>query len=126
MSTDPNAPAYKEQEQLMHPFVLIAHHLIALGRQVPPSPAPGGGVAPNGAGGASLPASMTSGINTLIGWVKYIGYGASAMGLIAAAATMAIAHNRGTIGEHGGKLVFAIGAIIVIAASLDIVGVLAK
>jgi hypothetical protein len=100
----------------MHPIAALATSLLALGRQT----------SPTGSGGATLPPSMTQGINTIIGWVKYVGYGTTAIGLIAAAATMAIAHHRGTIGEHGGKLMFAIGGTIVIAAAMDIIGVLAK
>jgi len=39
---------------------------------------------------------------------------------------MAVAHHRGTVGEHAGKLITAIGAAIAIGAAVSIVGVLAR
>jgi hypothetical protein len=39
---------------------------------------------------------------------------------------MAVAHHRGTVGEHAGKLITAIGAAIAIGAAVGIVGALAK
>ena len=41
-------------------------------------------------------------------------------------AAMAVAHHRGTVGEHAGKLITAIGAAIAIGAAVGIVGALAK
>lgn len=83
-------------------------------------------VAPSGSGGAAPPANLVSGLNTLIGWAKYVGYGATIIGVIGAAVAMAVAHHRGTIGEHAGKLITAIAAAVVIGAAIDVVAVLAR
>ena len=99
----------------MHPFAALVA-LATLPAQV----------APTGGGGAAPPSNLVSGLNTLIGWAKYVGYGATMIGVIGAAVAMAVAHNRGTIGEHAGKLITAIGAAIVIGAAIDIVTLLAK
>jgi len=100
----------------MHPLAALLPALSHLGAQV----------APTGGGGAAVPPNVVAGLNTLIDWAKYIGYGVTILGVIGAGAAMAVAHHRGTVGEHAGKLITAIGAAIAIGAAVSIVGVLAK
>jgi hypothetical protein len=83
-------------------------------------------VSPGGGGGVGIPPKVAAGLNTLIDWAKYVGYGACIIGIIAAAVTMAIAHQRGSIGEHAGRVVTAIGAVIIIGAAVSLVAALAS
>lgn len=71
-------------------------------------PDPGQGTAPPG----------SAGFLTILQWAAYIGLGLGVLGVIAVGATMAVAHSRGTGGEHAAKLGWAFaGAMIVAGAS---------
>ena len=98
----------------MHPLHVITVAL-AYGSQVAPS---------GGAGAA--PPGMSAGINTILQWAQYLGYGVSMLGLIAAGAMMAVAHNRGTVGEHGAKIATAVGSAIVIGSATGLISALAR
>jgi hypothetical protein len=98
----------------MHPLHLVTVAL-AFGAQV--APAGGAGTAPPG---------MAAGINTILQWSQYLGYGVAMLGLVAAGAMMAVSHSRGTVGEHGAKIATAVGSAIVIGSATGIISALAK
>jgi hypothetical protein len=95
----------------MHPIAAV---LLALPAQVAPS-----------GGAGTAPPGMAAGINTILQWAKYIGYGIAMLGLIAAAAQMAIGHRQGGAGEHGTKVLASAAAAIIIGASIAIITALA-
>ncbi len=95
----------------MHLLAALTKPLASLGSQV----------APTGGGGVQLPGGVVAKLNTLIDWGKYIGYGVCILGLIAAAVAMAVAHSRGTLGEHGGRVITVVAAVIIIGAAVSIV-----
>lgn len=103
----------------MHSLVAVLHQFAGLPSQTPPS-------VPDGGGAASLPQQVVSGLNTLVAWVKYGGYGVTVMGLVGAAAAMAISHRSGnSLGEHGKGVFLAIAAAILIGSAASIVGTFA-
>ena len=67
----------------------------------------------------------TEGLNTLMGWAKWVALAVCILGLFAAGALMAIQSRRGEGGEHVGKIGMALGGVIVISAGAALVGFLA-
>jgi hypothetical protein len=98
----------------MHPLHLVT---VALAYASQVAPSGGAGTAPPG---------MSTGINTILQWSQYIGYGVSMLGLIAAGAMMAVSHSRGTVGEHGAKIATSVGAAIVIGSATGLISALAR
>lgn len=90
-------------------LVTAAHHLLA------DTPTPGN---------PSLPGNAEQAINTVLGWVKYIGLAACVAGLFLVAARMAVSHRHGGGGEHMTGLAYVAGALIIIGAAAAIIGAL--
>ncbi len=67
----------------------------------------------------------TDGINTLMGWGKWVALAVCILGLFSAGALMAVQSRRGEGGEHVGKIGMSLGGVIVIAAAAAMVGFLA-
>lgn len=66
----------------------------------------------------------TGGLNTIMGWAKWVALAVCILGLFAAGALMAIQSRRGEGGEHVGKIGMALGGVIVISAAAALVGFL--
>ncbi|RCK70113.1 hypothetical protein DT076_07910 [Desertihabitans brevis] len=67
----------------------------------------------------------TEGLNTILGWGKWVALAVCILGLFAAGALMAVQSRRGEGGEHVGKLGWALAGVVVISAAASIVGFLA-
>lgn len=78
-------------------------------------PNPGGGTQPPG----------FNKFSSVMGWSKWIALGVCVVGLIVAAASMAIQSRRGEGGEHASRIGIVMVAVIVISAAYSIVGFLA-
>lgn len=90
-------------------LVTAANHLVAA------TPTPGN---------PSLPGNAEQAINTVLGWLKYIGLAACVAGLFLVAARMAVSHRQGGGGEHMAGLAYVAGALIIIGAAAAIIGAL--
>ncbi|MDF2826779.1 MAG: putative rane protein [Mycobacterium sp.] len=66
----------------------------------------------------------TEGAVTIMGWAKWVALFVCILGLIAVGAMMAVGRSRGEGGEHVGKLGMSLGGVIVISASVALVGFL--
>lgn len=67
----------------------------------------------------------TEGFTAVMGWAKWVALAVCVLGLFAAGALMAIQSRRGEGGEHVGKIVMALGGVVVISAAAALVGFLA-
>lgn len=74
-------------------------------------PDPGGPEAPPGMGG----------ITTILQWLLWGVFGACVVGLLIAAAMMAVANRRGEGGEHVSKVGFALVATVIAGAAAGLV-----
>lgn len=91
------------------------HVLMAAAEFAAQVPDPGSGEAPPG----------TDGIETLLRWLAWIVFAACIAGVLIAAISMAINHQRGGIaGEGVNKLAWALGAAVVGASASGLVGAL--
>lgn len=75
-------------------------------------------------GNPSLPGNAETAINTVLGWVKYIGLAACVAGLFLVAARMAVSHRQGGGGEHMAGLAYVAGSLVIIGAAGAIIGAL--
>lgn len=66
----------------------------------------------------------TDGFVTIMGWVKWVALAICILGLILAAAMMAINSRRGEGGEHAGRIGMVLAAVIIIGAAGTLVGFL--
>jgi hypothetical protein len=78
-------------------------------------PDPGQGKAPPGSAKLLL----------LLQWVAYVGYAVCVMGVIVAAAGMAVQHRHGTAGENGSRLGWVLAGALLIGAAAALVQKLA-
>lgn len=76
-------------------------------------------------GPATLPGNTESQLNTVLGWIKYLGLAAAVAGLFIVAGKMAISHRTGAGGEHMAGLGYIAGALVIIGSASAIVGFLA-
>lgn len=72
----------------------------------------------------SLPGNAEQTINTVLGWLKYIGLVACVAGLFLVASRMAVSHRHGGGGEHMAGLAYVAGSLIIIGAAGAIIGAL--
>jgi len=72
----------------------------------------------------SLPGNAEQAINTVLGWIKYIGLVACVAGLFLVAARMAVSHRHGGGGEHMAGLAYVAGSLVIIGAAGAIIGAL--
>ena len=63
----------------------------------------------------------TEGFITIMGWVKWIGFGLAGIAVILVGIQMFFNSRRGEGGEHAGKLGWVLGGIILIGAAAGIV-----
>lgn len=96
--------------ELTHAGVMTLHHALA----DVPNPGP-----------ATLPGNTENQLNTVLGWVKYLGLAAAVAGLFLVAGKMAISHRTGGGGEHMAGLGYVAGALVLIGGASSIVGFLA-
>ncbi|WP_367645927.1 hypothetical protein [Paenarthrobacter ureafaciens] len=66
----------------------------------------------------------TEGLNSIMGWGKWVALAICVLGLFAAGALMAVQSRRGEGGEHVGKIGMSLGGVIVISAAAALVGFL--
>src|SRR4051794_17982699 len=76
---------------------------------------PGRGAAPPGA----------EKLTTLLQWAAYVGYAVAVLGVIIAAATMAIQHRHGTAGDNGARLGWVLAGALLIGSASALVGAMA-
>jgi len=75
-------------------------------------------------GRATLPGDTQAKLNTVLGWVKYLGLAAAVAGLFIVAAKMSISHRTGGGGEHLAGLGYVAGALVIIGGATSIVSFL--
>lgn len=75
-------------------------------------PDPGQGTAPPGSGG----------ITTILSWAAWVVFALCVVGVLSVAGAMAVAHRRGSGGEHASSLGWVLGACIVAGSASAIVG----
>lgn len=73
-------------------------------------------------GNPSLPGGAESQLNTVLGWVKYLGLTAAFIGLFIVAGKMAVSHRSGQGGEHMAGLGYIAGALIIIGSASALIG----
>jgi peptidoglycan/LPS O-acetylase OafA/YrhL len=66
----------------------------------------------------------TEGLNSIMGWGKWVALAICVLGLFAAGALMAVQSRRGEGGDHVGKIGMSLGGVIVISAAAALVGFL--
>jgi hypothetical protein len=71
--------------------------------------------------GEPLPPEVTSGLDTVVNWVKIIAYIVCGLGIIIAGGMMAIGQRRGEGGEHAARLGWVLAACILIGAATALV-----
>jgi len=102
---------------LSHPevhVVLVAHwRLLAQGSGTP-LPSPGSGT--------DLPGQVQQQLNSVLGWVKWLGLAAAFAGLFVAAGRMALSHRMGSGGEHMSALGYIAGGLVLIGSASALVG----
>lgn len=95
-------------------FDVFDHLNLAALRLLSQVPNPGRGQAPPGA----------DNLLTILRWAAYLGYAVCVLGVIVAAATMAIQHRHGTAGENGARLGWVLaGSLLIGSASALVNGV---
>ncbi|MDQ6740766.1 MAG: hypothetical protein M3021_10510 [Actinomycetota bacterium] len=94
---------------LLHAVVMSSHHYLA------DTPTPGN---------ATLPGNTETQLNTVLGWIKYLGLAACVAGLFLVAGKMAISHRTGGGGEHMSGLGYVAGALVIIGGASSIVSFL--
>jgi hypothetical protein len=90
----------------------MLQHLAAAVTVLAAPPDPGQGTPPPGSGG----------ITTMLGWVAWVVFALCVVGVLIVAGTMAVAHRRGSGGEHASSLGWVLGACIVAGSASAIVG----
>lgn len=83
------------------------HHLLA------DTPNPGNPTAPPGVG---------NNLNTVLGWIKYLGLAAALIGVFLVGARMAVHHRTGVGGEHLAALGYVAGALVLMGGASAMVG----
>lgn len=95
---------------LVHAVLMSSHHYLA------DTPQPGN---------ATLPGNTETQLNTVLGWIKYLGLAACVAGLFLVAGKMAISHRTGGGGEHMAGIGYVAGALVLIGGASSIVSFLA-
>ncbi|MDQ2729060.1 MAG: hypothetical protein M3Y91_14655 [Actinomycetota bacterium] len=95
---------------LVHAALTASHHYLA------DTPTPGN---------PTLPGNTAGKLDTVLGWVKYLGLAACIAGLFMVGGKMALSHRNGSGGEHMAGLGYVAGALIIIGGASSIVSFLA-
>lgn len=66
----------------------------------------------------------TAGLNSLLGWAKWLALAVCILGLFLVGALMAVNARRGEGGEHVGRIGVALGGVVLISAATALVGFL--
>jgi hypothetical protein len=89
--------------------VLATQHHVATGNIPSPS-------------NTSLPGNAATQLNTVLGWIKYLGLAAAFVGLFLTAGKMAVSHRTGQGGEHIAGLGYVAGALILLGSASALIG----
>lgn len=73
-------------------------------------------------GNPSLPGGAETQLNSVLGWVKYLGLAAAFVGLFITAGKMAVSHRTGQGGEHMAGLGYIAGALVLIGSASALIG----
>ena len=95
---------------LVHAVLMSSRHYLA------DTPTPGN---------ATLPGNTEAQLNTVLGWIKYLGLAACVAGLFVVAGKMAISHRTGGGGEHMAGIGYVAGALVLIGGASSVVSFLA-
>lgn len=97
--------------QLLHAYLAAGTHLLGASTPQP--------------GNTPLPGNLSSQLDTVLGWVRWLGLAACVAGLFLVAGRMAISHRVGGGGEHMAHLGYVAAALVLIGGASSIVGFLA-
>lgn len=95
----------------LHTVVMSAQQYVAAGN----IPAPGN---------TALPGNAATQLNTVLGWIKYLGLAAAFVGLFLTAGKMAVSHRTGQGGEHVAGLGYVAGSPIILGSASAVIGFL--
>ncbi len=74
--------------------------------------------------GTQPPTSVTTGLDTILGWVAWIVCATCVAGILMVAGRMALMHNRGEGGQHMTGIAYVLGACVLVGAASAVVGAL--